>query len=424
MAISQQCVYEKVGKSLPVEKYNLSIQPTSGFTFFDGDQVEFLIPTSQNEFLNAVNTTIRFSITHNALSNQPVDNNFSNMIERVEVYHGSNLLEKLSGYGTLFTTMADAQYASGANGLTIGFGYDKNTIGSREGRQIGSGFTVYANMPFLSSIVGLASNPSKFLPLCKMKAGPIRVVITMRNGFYDETLAAPTFRDMTLNVEMVKVGQEAMDLIDQANAQVYGSKDTVQITTRQYEQFLYTIPVGTTAGTQLNNSIDARFSSVNGLIFSFLRNGTTYKRSSRINPYATFQVLIGGEYLPKKPIISITYSTTNFDMSESFITSQKYLGSLNDTQLWGQIKEEFYNKSGNATHFGTGAAQNAYYLMMNTEAYQKDGALFDGVNTLNDCIFVNGTILRNIDNTTIIAAVHIVYDSVLTCENGIMRRTV
>ena len=420
MAISSQCVYQQTMKSLPVEKYDLSIQPTSGNSFGPNDQVEFLIPTRPNEFLNAVNTTIQFSVRNNdvTVGGQPVDNNFSNMIERVEVYHGSNLLEQLSGYGTLFTTMAEAQYAPAAHvaGLLNGMGY--GGAGGREGLTIAVSATAYAHMPFLSSIVGLASNPSKFLPLCKMQAGPLRVVLTMRHGLADETKTAPTFGDMFLNVEMVKVGQQAMDLIDQANAQVYGSKDTVQITTRQYDQFLYTIPVGTTAASQINSLVDARFSSVNGLVFSFLRNGAFYKRSSRINPYSSLQVRIGSEYLPRKPIISRTT-----DMSESFIRSQKYLGSLNDTQLWGMIDGAEYVKSGDAAATLVEARNNGFYLMLNTEAYQKDGALFDGINTLNDSVFVNATILTTIATTSIIAAVHVVHDSVLTCENGVMTRS-
>jgi hypothetical protein len=441
MSISSQCVYPQTPKSLPVEKYELSIQPTSGNTFSPGDQVEFLIPTRPYEFLNAVNTTIQFNIRNNHTGGVFVDHNFSNMIERVEVYHGSNLLEQLSGYGVLFTTMAEAQMSKSSieNGLQIGWGLnndpstdpDNQVNLPRCGSQLASNAIGYALMPLLSSVVGLASNPSKFLPVCKMTAGPLRVVLTMRYGIGNlagthptpdptQTAAPISFSNMLLNCEFVKVGDQAMGVIDKANEAVYGSKDIVQITTRQYDQFLYTLPTGTTAGSNITSLVDARYSSVNGLIFSFLQNTPWYKNSNRVNPYSSLQVRIGSNFYPRRPIKSSTG-----DAAESFIQSQKYLGALNDVHTWGSIILRQYVRNANAFAPTTGTFplnDGGYYLMLNTEAYQKDGALFDGISTLNDSIFVDGVLLTVL-NSNILAYVHVCHDTVLSVQGGVMTRS-
>ena len=419
MAISSKQVYTQVPKSLSCEKYLASIQPSSGNSFVVGEQVEFVIPTRANEFLNAVNTTLRFRVNAVALASPApalFDNNASNMIERVEVYHGSNLLEQLSGYGVLFTTMFEAQTINLPVATSISYGTTPDILESdrREGATIPTGADgIVIEMPLLSSVVGLASNPNKYLPLCKMTAGPLRVVITLRDGRHataNNTLG--TFSDMSLNCEFIKVGQQAMSVIDKANEAIYGSKDTVQVNTKQWSDYIYQIPNATAAGTNLSNLVDARYSSVCGLVFSFLNNGTTYYQTSRAMPYSSMQLRIGSAYFPRKPINS---STSN--RVEAFTISQRYLGSLNDPHNYGGIRKSDYDAvPGN---LGTAAG---FYLMIDTETYNKENLLYDGINTLNDNIFVDGVCLSLLTATMIVHA-HVQYDAILTCQNGVMTRT-
>lgn len=418
MAISSKQVYTQVPKSLSCEKYLASIQPSSGNSFVVGEQVEFVIPTRGNEFLNAVNTTLRFRVNAVALAT-PVaalfDNNASNMIERVEVYHGSNLLEQLSGYGVLFTTMFEAQTISLPVATSISYGTTSDLADAdrREGAIIPTGAGITVEMPLLSSVVGLASNPYKYLPLCKMTAGPLRVVITLRDGRHNTaTNTLGTFNDMSLNCEFIKVGQQAMSVIDKANEAIYGSKDTVQVNTKQWSDYIYQIPNATAAGTNLSNLVDARYSSVCGLVFSFLNNGTTYYNSSRSMPYSSMQLRIGSAYFPRKPIVSATGNRV-----EAFTISQRYLGSLNDPHNFGGIKKEDYERAP-----ANSGATAGFYLMIDTETYNKENLLYDGINTLNDNIFVDGTCLALLTATMIVHA-HVQYDAILTCQNGVMTRT-
>lgn len=419
MAISSKQVYSQVPKSLSCEKYLASIQPSSGNSFVVGEQVEFVIPTRANEFLNAVNTTIRFKINAVALATPAAavfDNNASNMIERVEVYHGSNLLEQLAGYGVLFTTMFEAQTTLIHQASSISYGTNSSylDVDKRAGAIIPTGDGIVVEMPLLSSVVGLAANPHKYLPLCKMTAGPLRVVITLRDGRNNTvTNTLGTFSGMSLNCEFIKVGQQAMSVIDKANEAIYGSKDTVQVNTKQWSDYIYQIPNGTATGTALSNLVDARYSSVCGLVFSFLNNGANYYQTSRSMPYSSMQLRIGSSYFPRKPITS---SASN--KVEPFMISQRYLGSLNDPHDFGGVRKVDYESVLNPATPRTAG----FYLMIDTETYNKENLLYDGINTLNDNIFVDGVCMLTLTSTMIVHA-HVQYDAILTCQNGVMTRT-
>ena len=426
MSVSSKQVYSQVPKSLQCDKYLLSIQPSSGNTFVPNDQIEFIIPTRKLEFLNSVNTTLRFKVTPTSTTYRPrFDNNASTLIERVEVYHGSNLLEQISGYGVLFTTMLEAQTVDstpfGSVGTNISYGTDSSRLGAPIGLSVGGVPPwpgVYVEIPLLSSVVGLSSNPNKYLPLCKMQAGPLRVVITVSGAINDYAFVdlgrIATFTDMTLNCEFVRVGEEAMEVIDKANEAIYGSRDVVQLNTKQWSDYVYQIPSNTLAGTSISSLIDARYSSLCGIVFSFLNNGDLYKLSSRSMPYSSFQLRVGSEYYPRKPIM-----TGSTNKAEAFMITQRYLGALNDPHNFGLIKKAEYD----ATPSSTRGLDGGFYLMIDLETYDKENLLFDGINTLNDNVFVDGVVMNTIGATTMIVHAHVQFDAILTCEKGVMTRS-
>jgi hypothetical protein len=422
MSVSTKQIYSQVPKSLACEKYLASIQPSSGNTFSPGDQIEFIIPTRKLEFLNSVNTTLRFRVAPTAFGPR-FDNNATTLIDRVEVYHGSNLLEQLGGNGVLHTTMFEAQTydwitsgnTPGQPGLSappISYGFATDV--KRGGAALAVGGTMI-EISLLSSVVGLLANPNKYLPLCKMQAGPLRVVITVKDATQDSASAMRigTFSDVSLNCEFVKVGEEAMEVIDKANEAIYGSRDVVQLNIKQWEDYIYPLASGLAAGTAVSSLVDARYSSVCGIVFSFLNNGTGYKLSSRSNPYSSLQLRVGSEYYPRAPIRAGTSNQV-----ESFMISQRYLGSLNDLDSFGSITKAEYEEA----HAANPGSNAGFYLMIDLETYDKENLLYDGINTLNDNIFVDGVLRQNMVNTMLCHA-HVQFDAILTCEKGVMTRS-
>lgn len=424
MSVSTKQIYSQVPKSLACEKYLASIQPSSGNTFVPGDQIEFIIPTRKLEFLNSVNTTLRFKVTPTAFGPR-FDNNATTLIDRVEVYHGSNLLEQLGGNGILHTTMLEAQtyewvtpvtnVVLGQPGLSappISYGFATDV--KRGGAALEATGT-YIEISLLSSVVGLLANPNKYLPLCKMQAGPLRVVITVKDAVMSSTSVQriATFSDVSLNCEFVKVGEEAMEVIDKANEAIYGSRDVVQLNIKQWEDYIYPLANGLVAGTAVSSLVDARYSSVCGIVFSFLNNGTGYPLSSRSNPYSSLQLRVGSEYFPRAPI-----KAGASNQVESFMISQRYLGTLNDINSFGSITKSEYEN----THIINSSLNAGFYLMIDLETYDKENLLYDGINTLNDNIFVDGVLRQNMANTMLCHA-HVQFDAILTCEKGVMTRS-
>jgi hypothetical protein len=98
--------------------------------------------------------------------------------------------------------------------------------------------------------------------------------------------------------------------------------------------------------------------------------------------------------------------------------SQRYLGTLNDLNSFGNITKAEYEEG----HAANPSSTAGFYLMIDLETYDKENLLYDGINTLNDNIFVDGVLRQNMVNTMLVHA-HVQFDAILTCEKGVMTRS-
>ena len=189
MSVSDQCLYERLPKALPVKRFRQSLQPTAGVSSFtENQQIEFMIPSSRmGQYLNSENTILRYRLTGSAgpkadgtaSDNRTkfLDHNGSCVINRIEIYHGSNLIENITNYSVLYSALLDIQIeeTNQKNGLTISYGVNSTNIG--RGFQINNDSYEVA-MPILSSVVGILSE--KFLPVGALSS-PIRIVIILNS---------------------------------------------------------------------------------------------------------------------------------------------------------------------------------------------------------------------------------------------------
>lgn len=379
MSVSSHCIFDRKAKSLPVKKTRVSLQPSGGNTTFNAlEQIEFNIPASRmGQFLNSQNTVLRYKIL-TADNTAVVDHDGSCVIQRLEVYNGSQLLENLNNYNVIYSTMMDMQYSNDdfQSALTITHGTD-NT-GSFLGSVVGADGVEIA-MPLLSSVCGMLSS-EKMLPLYKLSNG-IRVVLTLSSNTTALVHAGTTFTisEVYLDTEVVELSSEAIQVVEMANKSI-GSE--IQIPIRQFQNFIYTLNAGTAASTEVVSQIDARFSSCNGILFcprNATSSATGYSVSSRVNPYSKFQVRIGSMYYPPKPLEKF---------NEFYIESQKYLHALSSLDNFGAVENVEYSKKDTATVDNA----NKFYLALDLEAYpNKSELLYDGISTINDSIYIMGT---------------------------------
>jgi hypothetical protein len=415
MSVSSQVIFDRKAKSLPVKKTRVSLQPSGGNSTFSAlEQIEFNIPASRmGQFLNSQNTVLRYKITTpNNTNDHYLDHNGSCVIQRIEVYNGSQLLENINNYNVLYSIMMDMQYDIGIyqNALTITHGTNNTQfLGALMNNK-----TAEIAMPLLSSVCGMLSS-DKMLPLYKLSNG-IRVVLTLAsdNTALVQPAVATTFTvsEVYLDAEVVELSSEAIQVVEMANKSI-GSD--IQIPVRQFQNFIYTLPSGTSGNSEYVSQIDARFSSCNGIIFcprNATSSATGYSVTSRVNPYSKFQVRIGNSYYPPKPLEKF---------NEFFTESQKYMHSLNSLDNFGSVNATVYSTNDSATVDYV----NKFFLALDLESYpNKSELLYDGVSTINDSIYILGTTQSDDLVNTIQVDCFVNFDCILSIdEYGMMSRS-
>lgn len=411
MSVSSSVLYNRKPKALKVSSQRLSLQPIGGSSAFTaGNTIEFMIPTMRpGEYLDPAQTTIKYKIKNvgtgadEAAVNENqrafrLDHNGSCVIRRMQIYNSSNEVENIDFYNVLYSAMIDAQInASDMATLSNAWGMEETPNEGHRGASVAVGSSIGINMPLASSLVGLLAQ--KYLPLCKL-ASPLRVLLTLTdndNAVVYASNANTTFAnrwrvfDVELQLGIVTLGDAAQALVDQTNASV---GPELVFAAKQYAHY----PLSTIAAAAgfKTFQIDARYASVNGLLFCF-RNCTAlagdlvkqaYVVSSRINIIGNrFQLRLGSQFIPSKEI------DLSNDVSEAWTETQKYFMSLQNINLFGAHTRTQYAARDGTIDTATLAAatwQNKFLIAINTEAYhQKGDQLFDGISSINDSFYLN-----------------------------------
>lgn len=430
MSVANTVLYDVPNKGLPGIRKRSVLQPTSGnATFSPTHQIEFLIPSSHSgQYLNCENTVLRFKCTVTGAAGK-FDHNASCLIDRMEVFIGSQQVENIMQYSTLYSMLLDIQMdkLSHGGGVATSQGtkeWDGDAAyNTGEGLDFAAGDSTYIALPLMSSVCGILG--TKMFPIGKLNS-PIRVVLyldTAANALIKtEDVNSPTFTlsEVYLDCDILELSQSAEAVATAANA-AFG--DNIQIAVKQYSHFLYTLPTGSSANSDVSKLVDARFSSINQLLFAFrdlTGNAEGYSKSSRVNPYSNFQIRIANQYFPPK---RLEFPQGAGDISynhEAYIETQKAFHALSSLSHWGAITRTTFNKRQVA--YGNKAARNAshankFFLCIDLEAYtNKSGLLFDGISTINDTIMVNGQIQGANLTLNVQCDVFVQHDTILSID--------
>ena len=233
------------------------------------------------------NTSVRTAaeVTAGTPATITPDYSVSSLIERLEIYHGSNLLEQIHGYGLLHTMWTDMTGCADAH-YTTGNVMEGMGATARVGEDLTVGTSRYYTIPILSGIIGCLQ--SKYLPTGDMSAGDLRVEITLAANNDGVTIPAAgqtngakiwEVSDVELMLEFVELNSEAARMISQQNSGGYA------ISFDSFANYASTV----TAGKNANILIPARYSSLKTLFSVFQLQTDIGKAdaktiSSRANP--------------------------------------------------------------------------------------------------------------------------------------------
>jgi hypothetical protein len=426
--LPKQLKYGSKVESAAARSYRTNIAPQNGTSGYNlGDTIIINIPTRANLVMVPSESYLKFSIQFKASANSSVFRWDScgahGLIQRIRVFHGSNLLQDIDNYGMLAKMLFDLQVPSdGAYGkynilcgtrndlvVTTAAAQGFTGVNNFPAMQINSGEALknltspnngivlsaneytetYTYCLNLISLVGSLSSQN-YLPLFGATSAPLRVEIVLVDAIQKamNALIAPSTTTIS-NVEFVgnfiELSDNAMGLI-QSSLQ----GQPLQFVVPDYRNYQFTYSLGTSA-TQVTMPIPAKFSSLKSIFVTARDKGTgalTYF------PYSTCALNIADYYFRVGSVVMPPKAPST--LTEMYAEAVKAIGSIADLNHQPSIEKSSYILSASTANTATlealGASNSqsgSFYIGIDLENYAsapKD-TIFAGYNSNTDDIY-------------------------------------
>jgi len=444
--------------------FRSNIQPQTGTTFKKSELITFMIPTRNNLILAPSESLFKGRVTFK--NNSATASNYlrfdscgaHGLINKIQIYHGSNLLETIENYNVLAKMMFDLQVSTPqANGkMSILAGTSTDYVGflpaalaagattgeivtavnarpntskyinqgrrlNAFGTQIPTSGTV--SMDFAIPLISLVGTLSpKYIPLFACKSAPLRIEITLVSNpleaIMNERALANDGNDMVIDqVEFIGSFMELSDsAVDIIKSNTNGRP--LQYTFGDWRNYRWSSAIPD-AVTNLSMPIPAKYASLKSILVASKRTNTSAVinymplPSEKLN-LSSYQFRLGPELFPSKNPSTV---------SEFFSETLKAIGSISDPHHAPSIDFESYNIDVQAATTETlnqsqSVGSPSFYVGLDLESYAGSdrSQLFAGKYTANDDIFYNPILGQNGAYTAIFDA-FANFDSVLVFEN-------
>lgn len=467
--------YSSKIEGAPSRRFRTNIQPQNGTSYTPGQTVIINIPTRNNTALIASESVLKFTASYTPSAACTIQNlescGYHGFINRLRVFHGSNLLQDIQEYNSLAKILMDFQmpndsvagrysavagtttdlvgsfvpaaYAAGDSVSVKTVNRGRNfTLGTVAGSTAQQTFSCAIN---LISLVGALAG-GKYLPLWEMTAAPLRVELVLAanvlNVFNFASAGAPTNSAYTIsNMEFIG---EFIELPDSAISAIKaGSSNPLQMVLPDYRTYTFSQSLGTSA-TTLSMPIPAKFSSLKNIVIS-QRNSSNYAGTAGFYPCASYRYglqsynfRVGAELLP---------SSAPTVLADIFNEACKCFGSIADIDYQPSVDLESYAPDESLTVLATtgafqasyntaavpapvamttynqGVTQNSgsFLVGIDLESYQAadKSSIFSGMNTNTSDIFFQPTYIAMSAASTVVLTAFANFDTVLICENGV-----
>ena len=417
-ALVNQVNYTPKMPSVKSRALTISVLPTNGATFnASNQQIHLDIPTGQfGQYLVQEQTYLKFTVTNNDAVALTLDRDVSAIWSRMQVSHGSSVVEDISEFSTLYRVMNDCQ-VSAIEQNTVGSStllHSEGTVGanatSYAAAPIASGASATACMPLLSGL--LSPVCPKYLPLGAMgNGGNLRLTLTIDTlnnvGITaDGGDVALTLSDIELVCGIVEVDSAAQQMIDASSAGIYAISST------GYKN--YTSNAGGSGETEVSLLVPAKASSMKSLFTimrpqAHLNNAAEFGIGCRDRADLTeFHVSVGGQRVPAGKPIKAQGGNAFMELMKCF----NGISNLNQRCDFGKTRYELTTSTAADTAIAT---KGAFVAGVELEAYGNDG-VESGMNVLGSNMFFNGTF------DTITEAMHFsffsMYDTLISVDSS------
>ena len=440
--IPKNLLYGTKVNSAPARSFKTNIQPQNGTgPYREGTQIYFNIPTRSNLFMASTENYMRFDFSYKNTSAAAATASgrwdscgAHGLIQRIRVFHGSNLIEDIDNYGLLAKMLFDVQVHTDATygkmNILAGTRNDLYVSGT-SAAQVNSGESLFTDLPSgsttatrtyclnLISIVGSLCS-DKYFPLFACTSAPLRLEIWLVDSINKCMCVDGTGEIYLNNVEFVS---NTIEVSDEAMGTINGSLNgnPLQFVVPSYRNYGWsgnTISDGST--TQINMPIPAKFSSVKSVFVCMRQKGMGapqyFPYSCTSMDFIDYYFRVGSVIMPPK----YPYSTI-----EAFSELMKAIGSISDLNHTPSIELVSYTLKTDTlidTNFKKSSLNSgSFYIGLDLENYvgaNKD-AIFAGYNTNTDDIYF----VYDVKNSTGFSQSprfdsYALFDSLLVFENG------
>lgn len=426
IALTSDLQYRLKPSACRSKSYRCSVLPTNKSTFGSTETCIIYVPCGRrNSYLDVLQSYMRMTVKNTSATAFNMDGSGASFISRVDVFHGSNLLETIQAYGVLSNYIFDLQTSdSQRKGLANIYGFD-NT-GGRQGATLAAGAQITLCLPIFSGVVGVLSE--KCLPTGAL-GDDIRLEITFEstgNAIYSAGASTWSIQDFQLELTFIELSDEGENMVRQ---ELSPDKPTY-LHGSSWRHYASNLPV---LSGNFSTLVPARFASLKQLAMiprlnSILNNVNQYSSINRTNPnIAFYQWRMGGALIPSKSVYLENSSNTG-GYGEAFTELLKSWHGLNTTDqstILGQsynISDQASSANFSTTQFSADANgyKNGFVISQELESFaQRNDVLLSGMNTLSSQVFFECQI-NTAPSASYTLSFFAWYDHILILQNGLL----
>ena len=449
-------------ESASARSYRSNIAPQNGTgTYNLGDTIIVNVPTRNNLCLIPTESYLKFNATVTSAGNGNICRWDScgahGLIQRIRIFHGSNLLQDIDNYGLLAKMMFDLQVPGDAT-----YGKYNVLAGTRNDLVTTNGAIATPNAADLATAVTL-SNALKvllnatstsalqvnsgeylgaidnagpvtntyclnlisllgtlcsqnYLPLFAMTSAPLRMEIQLVDSGYKALNAGSAVASIGItNCEYIA---NFIELSDSAMSMVYSSLQgqPLQFVVPDYRNYQFAYALQNSI-TQVAMPIPAKFSSLKSLFITCresanINTATYFPYSSVTRTITDYTFRVGSQLMPTKAVNTI---------QEMFSEVLKASGSMSDLSYQPSIEKASYSLAGSAVNNAGGSVHSgSFYIGLDLENYAtspKD-TIFAGYNSNTDDIYAIMTFPAQGGAVNVRFDGFALFDEVIVFENG------
>ena len=432
--LPSKLLYQNKIESSYARNFISKIQPQNTSNFALGQTTIFNIPCQANQALSGVDTVlnVRLALRSSDAAGTAIAANGAlldsagiiSAIQRVRIFHGSQLLSDIDSYGNLMNLLFSAQCSTDL--MTNKYAILMGSNGSGAGRSLnpvavdgGGAFpaTHIFSIP-LMTILNLSNN---YVPCWALTSNSLRLEIQWASAV-SQFIRFPVNRNITGSADGmfcdVSLTANFMELSDSAMAIIQNSLQgkPVEWVVSNWANYIYNITLPNST-TTVSMAVPAKFNSLKSMLFTFrpalsaagngLTAGTAVFGSESLKyMLQEYDARIGSRVIPsdKPNTVSQFYS--------EFLRAISSVGNLDHET---NITREMY-----ITDASVAAVSSKFAIGFDLESYSAVDLSknYQGLNTSTDDIFANfrfgatgGTPAIRIDG-------YACYDQLIICQNG------